>query len=70
MYAGTKEAISDFPPLNRPRFTKCVVLVEGSFKTNVETSLWPSGVTFGTPYLGLYEPRYGDHLNESTSKCR
>ena len=29
VHTGTNEAKSDFPPLNRPGFTKCVVLVEG-----------------------------------------
>jgi hypothetical protein len=61
VYASTNEAKSDFPPLDSPKFTKCFVQVEGSFITNVETSVWPSGATFGTPIASVSrQPRYGD----------
>jgi hypothetical protein len=61
VYTSSNEAKSDFPPLNSPKFTKCFVQVEGSFITNMETSEWPTGATFGAPIASVsHQPRYGD----------
>ena len=61
VYTNTNEAKSDFPPLSSPKFTKCFVQVEGSSITSMETSVWPSGATFGTPIASVSrQPRYGE----------
>ena len=61
VYTSTNEPKSDFPPLNSPKFANCFVPVEDSFITSMETSVWPSGATFGTPIASVsHQPRYGD----------
>jgi hypothetical protein len=61
VYDSASDAKTDFPPLNNPKFTSCLIKVQGPLLTSIEQSVWSSGATFGTMTASVsHLPKYGN----------
>jgi hypothetical protein len=61
VYSNAADAASDFPATSNPRFSACVIQVQGSGILSIEQSEWPSSVTFGTPTAAVVKStKYGN----------
>lgn len=61
VYTSASEAISDFPPLNDPKFASCFAKIEGPGIVSTDKGAWPTGATFGTPIASVsHQAKYGD----------